>query len=274
MHDNKKYCPVCSSEMTETEYFSKIFKQNNFYCPHCDSYHITDEIDTSDYYAHEYHADFKYGNLPKIFRKLRITGNRAVARFLYFKNHVDIKKNLRILEIGGGKGDNFTVFDKNNIAQLYTIVEPNAEYNLKHKNLEYINDMIEDVDIEKLRNTHSLIMFHVLEHIYDLKAFFELQKNINPKYFYFEVPNCNIEQVRIDSLLNHPHYHHFSKKSLEILAKNKGMNILRLDIIEPVSYHPFKKIAKFKKYFSRINRKHEIFDNEGIYLRGIFTQNN
>lgn len=211
--------------------------------------------------------------MPLIFQKLRITGNRAVARFLYFKTCVELKKNLKILEIGGGKGDNFTVFDKKMKPEMYTIVEPNAEYNLKYNNLQYINDMIENVDIKRLKSQHSLIMFHVLEHIFDLKSFFELQKKINPKYFYFEVPNCNIEKVRTDSLLNHPHYHHFSKKSLELLAQKHNMKILRLDTIEPISYHPYKKVGKFKKYFSRLSGQHEIVGEHGIYLRAVFTQN-
>jgi hypothetical protein len=267
---NNFLCPICKSEMNETDFYNKIFKINNLYCNNCNSYHIVNEIDTSEYYANEYHKNFKYGNLPKIFQKLGITGNRAIARFVYFKKKINLKKNLTFVEIGGGKGDNFTVLNKSYKPKIYTIIEPNPEYNLNHKNLKYKNEMFENIDSEELRNSHTIFMFHVLEHIFDLDAFFVKLKQISPEYFYFEVPNCENITVKEDSLFNHPHYHHFSKKSLEILAQKHNFQIENSNIIEPVSYHPYKKVGKFKKYFSRISGLHEEINSNGLYLRMIF----
>jgi len=270
MQNKNIECPVCKTEMSESKFYNKIFQQNNYYCYNCESYHIVNEIDTSEYYATEYHKDFKYGNLPKIFQKLGITGNRAIARLLYFKNKVKLENNLKFIEIGGGKGDNFTVLNKCCKPLKYTIVEPNPDYNLEYENLEYKNEMFETIVSKNFNGHHSLVMFHVLEHIFNLDNFFVKLKEINPEYFYFEVPNCKNEKVKEDSLLNHPHYHHFSKKSLEILAKQEGIQIESLNIIKPTSYHPYKKVGKFKKYFSRMSKNHEIIDNSGLYLRGLF----
>jgi len=113
-------------------------------------------------------------------------------------------------------------------------------------------------------------MFHVFEHIFDINDFLEKLKQIKPLKFYFEVPNCENETVKIDSLLNDPHYHHFSKKSLEILFNNHSFEKIKLETIEPQSYHPYRKIGFFKRYKLRFIGKNENFEDKGIYLRGIY----
>ena len=56
-------CPVCSSKLSKTEFFNKILKQYNYQCEECESFHIPEEIDISDYYRTEYHAKFTYDNI-------------------------------------------------------------------------------------------------------------------------------------------------------------------------------------------------------------------
>ena len=113
-------------------------------------------------------------------------------------------------------------------------------------------------------------MFHVLEHIFDLDEFFKKIKDINPQYFYFEIPNIDNKKVLDDSLKNHPHYHHFSIKSIEQLLEDQGFTKITLDGINPKSYHPYNKIGFFKRYLQRITGENETVNNKGLYIRGIY----
>ncbi len=109
-------CPICDSELTETEYCSKIYSVNNKYCPHCHSFHITKQnIEDVEYYNKIYHADFKYkiGELKrKLLQFFPVFAFRSMARFDFLKKHVEVKSLSTIIEIGGGTGETFWVFNK------------------------------------------------------------------------------------------------------------------------------------------------------------------
>jgi len=264
-------CPICKSSLEKTDYYNKIFKDYNYFCNSCNSYHIINEVNISDYYTKEYHTKFSYNNsFSKIINKLSFVSNRTLGRFNFLFKHGGIKRNSHFLEIGGTFGEFFNIANKKLKPSSYTIIEPDSKFNRSKKNLKFENKLFEDVDINKFKNIDIVQMFHVFEHIFDLSSFLEKIKLIKPVIFYFEVPNCENEGVKIDSLLNNPHYHHFSKKSIEMLFNNHNFNKIILETIEPQSYHPYKKIEFFKRYKLRFTGKNETFDNNGIYLRGIY----
>ena len=263
-------CPICSAELSSTGIKNEIFNSENFYCSFCHSYHILDKIDDSEYYADKYHSAFNYKKiiLP-IFTKLGLVGNRCVSRYLYINKYIQLPSKMKYLEIGGGSGENFIIYNTKTKPDLYTIIEPNSTFNIQHKKLRYFNDLFENINSEKLIGSDIVIMFHVLEHIYDLDDFFKKIKDINPKFFYFEIPNINNKKVLEDSLKNNPHYHHFSIKSIDYILKKQGFTKIAIDGINPKSYHPYKKVGFFKRYTRRITGKNESFNKTGLYIRGI-----
>jgi len=265
-------CPICSHKLEKTEHFNKIFKAYNYYCSNCNSYHITEEINTSDYYANEYHKKFSYNNfLSTLLNRLSLVSNRTSGRFNFLYQYGNINTNENFLEIGGTFGEFYNIAEKKIKPNSYTIVEPDKEFNREWKNLRFENNLFENIDIKSLGDIDIVQMFHVFEHIFDLDAFLERLKLIKPITFYFEVPNCENDVVKIDSLINNPHYHHFSKKSLEMLFKRLKYELKIIETIEPHSYHPYKKIGFFKRYLRRFTNNHEKFDNSGIYLRAIYN---
>lgn len=264
-------CPVCKTNLEKTEYFNNIFNEYNYYCVSCKSFHIITEKDISKYYSKEYHNKFSYNNFfSKLINKLSLVSNRTISRFNFLYNYGNVTKNLNFLEIGGTFGEFYNIAKKKITPKLYTIVEPDKKFNRIKKGLDFENKLIEDIDILNYEDTNIIQMFHVFEHIFDINGFLEKLKQIKPLMFYFEVPNCENETVKVDSLLNNPHYHHFSKKSLEILFDNYNYKKIKLEIIEPQSYHPYKKIGIVKRYKLRFFGKNEVFNDKGIYLRGIY----
>lgn len=264
-------CPICNAEMENTKIMNTVLNEYNYFCSACDSYHIINKVDVSKYYQEEYHTKFSYkNNLQKVISLLNFSGNRTKAHFKYLNSNIRLNKGENFIEIGGGTGEKYVVFNKHKQPKLYTIIEPDSSFNFKKSNLLHINALFNDVPIEKLNERNIVIMFHVLEHIYDLSAFFEKLKKLEPKYFYFEVPNCRHQIVKEDSLKNHPHFHHFSKQSMDLLLKKNGLHKICLDEIEPVSYHPYKQLSFFFKYFHRLIGKNERKKGNGIYIRGVY----
>ena len=264
-------CPICKSNLEKTDFFNNIFKEYNYYCASCESFHIITEKDISKYYSTEYHNKFSYNNFfSRLINKLSLVSNRTAGRFCFLYKYGNISKSLRFLEIGGTFGEFYNIAQKKIHPKSYTIVEPDKKFNREKSGLIFENKLFEDINIIKYKDVEIIQMFHVFEHIFDVNKFLEKLKLIKPLSFYFEVPNCENQTVRTDSLLNNPHYHHFSKKTLEVLFKNHNFEKLKLEIIEPQSYHPYKKIGLFKRYKLRFAGKNEIFDDNGIYLRGIF----
>ncbi len=263
-------CPVCSAPLQETSSINKIFSVQNHYCKSCDSYHLLDEQDMSRYYSQEYHADFNFKKYKKTsLLKDYFSKPRNFARYHYLNKYSNEKRFDNILEIGGGNGDFFSLIDAKWHPKQYTIVEPNPSYNLDAENLKYYNTLFEDVADSDLSNVDAIVMFHVLEHIYDVDRFLERVKKISPKYLYFEVPNIASEQVKEDSLSNHPHYHHYSEKSLRKLFDKHGFGKYQLDSVMPVTYHPYNKVSTMSRVINKILGKNEVVDAKGLYLRGL-----
>jgi Methyltransferase domain len=268
-------CPICISNIKETGITNRILHLENYYCNNCHSYHVIEKINDAEFYKEQYHTSFKYKTIgSSIFAKVGLVSNRCNARFNYIKKNIKLNRSLNVLEIGGGSGDNFVAFNVKSKLQKFTIIEPDAKFNIQHNKLQYFNSLFEDVDTDLLKNNEIVLMFHVLEHVFDLKAFFTHLKLISPKFFYFEVPNIDNEIVLEDSLNNHPHYHHFSSKSIDYLLKENGFTKVSLDCVMPQSYHPYKKVSFIERYTRRLIGLNETFNPNGIYLRGIYELKN
>ncbi len=267
------HCPICDSLLSETEYTNKIYSQNNSYCSQCHSFHIMQQSEEdSEYYNKTYHADFKYkvSNMKRdILRFFPVFAFRSMARYDFLKKYIPVRNIKTILEIGGGTGETFWVFNKKNSIKQYTIIEPSDAMGLSHPKLKFINNIFENVDVPILGKPDAVLMFHVLEHIFDLDAFFVKLKQTDFKYLYIEVPNIDNDYARTESLLNHPHYHHFSKQSIEILCKKHDLDVVLSSEVAPISYGNVKKMPFLKKYALRFAHKNDQIVAKGDYVRVI-----
>lgn len=270
-------CPICANTLVGSNIINKIYSQENLYCEACNSYHIPEQIDDKAYYENEYHDNFQYKQSAFKYRMTRLfpaLAYRAMARYDYLKRHIALKKHSQFIEVGGGSGENFLVFDTCNNARKYTVVEPGDAFAQSAPNLTHISDIIENTTAEQLGDADLIMMFHVLEHIYDLSAFFNKLKTLDWKYFYFEVPNILNPKAKEDSLVDNPHYHHFSEKSITEMVQSLGFKVVTLDGVEPISYHPFKKVGLLAKYVRRLFHKNEQYPvSDGMYLRCIIENN-
>jgi len=203
-------------------------------------------------------------------KKLSLVSNRTLSRYNYLTKTIPVRKQMSFLEIGGATGESYIIINKHKKPSVYTIIEPSSTFNFSAKNIVFINDLFENVENKNIFAPDIIIMFHVLEHIFNLDEFMNKIKLLQSSYFYFEIPNCKNEQVRNDSLTNHPHYHHFTADSIEKLLLKFGLKKFTLDEIEPISYHPYKKVSKAYRYFNRLIRKNEKITENGLYIRGIF----
>ncbi|MBK8805465.1 MAG: hypothetical protein IPO21_01965 [Bacteroidales bacterium] len=200
-------CPVCNSNVIETQYFNNVYKDNNYYCESCNSYHVFKKIDDSAYYKENYHEKFNYKLSSfkyKLISLLPFIAYRSTSRLVYLKSKLKKIKFKNILEIGAGAGEHFIVFNNYFKLEKYIMVEPGVVIGFKNEKLKVIDSVFEATDISDYKDVELIMMFHVLEHIFDLDDFFEKIKKTGAKYFYFEVPNIANEQCKNLSLLDHP----------------------------------------------------------------------
>lgn len=264
----KYFCPICMSSVDKTNYVNVIFEQTSYFCEHCNYFFIPVEKDVSAYYQTEYHDQFGFTKPPDKYNlKYYFSKPRIYARYRYFRNQTKNRSFQSFLEIGGGNSENFILFDKKYDVEKYVIVEPNSKYNVKAPNLTYINSLFEDVNDNTIKDVEVVLMFHVLEHIFHLDKFFQRIKQMNWKYLYLEVPNIANEKVREDSLLNHPHYHHFSKESIAFLLEKNNIKDYITDSVEPITYHSYKKVGSLSRKLNKVIMRNEKKDPKGMYLR-------
>lgn len=263
-------CPVCSHNLRITNITSKVFLQDNYYCDSCDSFHIIQEKDMSAYYSETYHQEFNFKqHTQDSWLKNYFSKPRNYSRYQFLMRNSKQSDFKNILEIGGGNGDFYSLMNVKNHPDQYTIVEPNPTYNLIADNLQYHNLLFEDVSDNQLQGIDLIVMFHVLEHIFDVDAFFARVKKLGVKYLLMEVPNIIDDRVKEDSLLRHPHYHHYSGKSLKMLIEKQGFQNYTIDSIRPITYHPYDKVPISSRVFNKIIGRNEAADTKGLYLRAL-----
>jgi len=265
-------CPVCTSKIEITQYNNEVFSRENYYCEFCNSFHIVDEKDMSAYYADEYHKDFNFKQYKKAFwLKDYFSKPRNYSRYQFLKKTTEGVEFNNILEIGGGNGDFYSLMNAKGEMDSYTIVEPNPSYNLVAENLLYHNMLFEEVPEDQLIGVDLIVMFHVLEHIFDVDAFFTRVKQLGVKYLFFEVPNIADKRVKEDSLLRHPHYHHYSESSLKMLLDKNGFTKYAISSIRPVTYHPYEITPKISRILNKLMGRNEVADRKGLYLRALIN---
>jgi hypothetical protein len=229
-----------------------------------------EEKDMSAYYTDTYHQEFNFKKQKhSSWLKNYFSKPRNYSRYQFLKRNSEKAEFNNVLEIGGGNGDFYSMMDLKNHPSSYLIVEPNPSYNLVADNLQYHNVLFEELEDDQLGNIDLIVMFHVLEHIYDVDAFFTRVKKLGVKYLLFEVPNIADDRVKEDSMLRHPHYHHYSEQSLKTLLDKNGLEKYTIESIRPITYHPYRKVPIFSRVMNKIIGRNEVTDPKGLYLRAL-----
>lgn len=179
-----------------------------------------------------------------------------------------LTKDLSILEIGAGAGQNTFFFDQ----EGYDInaIEPDQRnvdlINQKLSKPNCIQGYVENFQFNKKYD--CIWLSHVIEHLLRPDQTLQKIKNLlNPNGFIFiEVPNCGFKENLDKTIINQPHTFHFTKKSLSILAQKTNFQIIKCDCLRAATKYEGalnKLLANKFAYYPRI----KCADNEGKYLR-------
>ena len=290
-------CNCCYSENIEQVYDDSFFNLPVMKCMDC-LFHFAmydeDEKNMQKYYNETYWPVFRnihnkkildqkvdnaylIKKLPSpIIKLIEFTGVRkslAYSQFKYLKSYL---KGKTLFEIGPGEGFILELFEKNN----YNVFGMEAS----KENLDIISSKLSNgkieigfaEDISKINKKFDIIILsHVLEHLVDCRKVLLNIKNllVDDGIFFIEVPNCKNFEMLEHSIYTQPHLHHFTKLSLEILLKDLGFKIIRIDTFSANVVSLTDHFKYLLKWIFKIDHYVVAPENQGNNLRIIMTHN-
>jgi len=267
-------CLLCNQNNLETYKTNSFFGLNILKCLNCDLY-ITgrSEKEISDKISHYYSKDFWDERKSEDSIYSNYTDHNSQSKKRNWISQVKycqpwLTKDITIFEIGAGAGQNTFFFDKN--GYNISAIEPDQ------RNVDLINKYLSTPccvqgyaeTLTSDKKYDCVWLSHVIEHLIRPDQILQKTKELlNPNGFIFiEVPNCGFKYNLDRTLLHQPHTFHFTKKSLMLLAKNTGFQIVKCDCFRAATKYEgaFNKILSNKfPYYPRI----KCADNQGKYLR-------
>jgi len=176
----------------------------------------------------------------------------------------NLKKSDQILEIGSNDGYFIDKLKKKNYNNIYGVEPSNDVFEQsKKKKHNVINNFFSHKIVKqkfKLKNKFDLIYSRqVLEHITDLKTFFEeISKSLKDKgYLMLEVPDHDMNYENFDYSFWEEHVNYFNKDTLEILLKKYGYRIIHHETTLFSGKAIIVFAQKIKKISFRIQSKNE-----------------
>lgn len=117
---------------------------------------------------------------------------------------------------------------KYNVKWLEIDKENSKNINNELKKEIIINWNYEELIIEE--KFDIIYLRHVLEHFFDINEVIKkFKNNINKNWIiYINIPNANNEYILNQSINNHPHIYHFTKKSIKNIFEEKWFKTLHL----------------------------------------------
>lgn len=212
--------------------------------------------DLGKYYESESyisHTDSKQSLFDKIYQFIKTITIRQKIKLIEKQTEFSSQEKT-LLDIGCGTGD-FLVACKNHQWKI-TGVEPNAK---ARDNAELKSGKLIVSDILEIENQtfDCITMWHVLEHVPDLKNYIaSLKKILKPNGVLFvAVPNYKSFDAQFYkefwAAYDVPrHLWHFSKKSISLLFKKENMNVVKMIPMKFDSYYVSLLSEKYKRGFS------------------------
>jgi len=293
--DDIKNCMCCNSTNTIPVTDDSFFNFPVFKCEDC-LYHFVsyqdDEKTMQQYYNETYWSVFRNIHNKKIkdqkvddaylIKKLpgpirsivELIGVRKSQAYSQFKYLQPFLKGTTMFEIGPGEGFMLELFEKKNFHVFG--MEASKE------NLQIINSKLNKgeiqigfaEDISKINKKFDVIILsHVLEHLVDCRKVLLKIKNLlkDGGIFFIEVPNCESEKELEHSILTQPHLHHFTKQSIEILLKDMGFEIIKIDTFSAHVVSFWQHLKYLLKWILKIDHYTPASQKQGNYLRIITT---
>lgn len=212
--------------------------------------------DLGKYYESESyisHTDSKQSLFDKVYQFIKTITIRQKIKLIEKQTEFSSQEKT-LLDIGCGTGD-FLVACKNHQWKI-TGVEPNAK---ARDNAELKVAELIVFDISKIENKtfDCITLWHVLEHLPDLKNYISfLKKLLKPNGTLFvAVPNYKSFDAQFYkefwAAYDVPrHLWHFSKKSISLLFKKENMNVVKMIPMKFDSYYVSLLSEKYKTGFS------------------------
>jgi 2-polyprenyl-3-methyl-5-hydroxy-6-metoxy-1,4-benzoquinol methylase len=231
-------CPACLSKNNRF-----YFKKKGFHysvCNNCFTYFINPRP-TVKILDHFYKNSHNY----KLWNKFIFPSSENIRKNKIFKPRVDIcikflkKYNFKkpsILEVGAGFGTFSSLLNKSKYFLKVMAVEPSIDgyLNCKKKNINVINNVIENIQFKKKDRFNIVASFEVIEHLFSPKNFLvNIRKNLTDNgLIIFTCPNGDGFDVRFleknSHIIDHEHLNYFNTNSIKILLKKSGYETLEV----------------------------------------------
>lgn len=197
--------PVLSSKYTD----DKITDQKYGYCEDCGCVQLINLIDPIELYKNAHNITF---NTPTWKEHHQLFANYVLDK---------IKEENTITEIGGMSGvlSNHILKERSDIK--YTCLDI-CDTITDISNITFIQGNCEDYNF---KDTNTIIMSHVFEHLYNPAKFVENISNCNVKQVIVSIPN--MEELLLNKNLNTLHFEHtyyIDKSYITWLFKKNGYN--------------------------------------------------
>ena len=274
----KVSCPACQSKKEKFLLKKAGFRYS--ICINCSTYYMNPRptIKVLDHF-------YKNSQTYDFFNKFIFPSSEKVRREKIFKPRVDEcikfckKYNFNkpsIIDIGAGFGTFCDLSKQSGYFSKVMAIEPSLEgyLNCKKKNINTINDVIENVRFDKKDKFQIVTNFEVIEHLFSPRDFLiNVKKNLASNgLIIFSCPNGDGFDVRFlgkkSNTIDHEHLNYFNPYSIKILLKKSGYKALEvftpgkldIDIIE--SYVNNKSVIIKDPFYQKIfNKKNKELKN-------------
>ena len=234
----KVSCPACQSK--KKKFFLKKEGFRYSICINCSTYYMNPRP-TAKVLEHFY----KNSQLYDFFNKFIFCSSENQRKKKLFKPRVDecIRlckennfKNPSIIDIGAGFGTFCDLLKQSGYFSKIVAIEPSREgyLNCKKKNIDTINDIIENIKFDKKDKFKVATHFEVIEHLFSPRDFLlKIKKNLTANGLtIFSCPNGDGFEVRFlgkeSSTISHEHLNYFNPYSINILLKKTGYKTLKV----------------------------------------------
>ena len=261
-------CPICGNKHSDDfiNCDDHTVSKRSFSIVSCNScgFKFTNPVPPEetigDYYKSEdyvSHSGTKKGLINSVYHAVR---NKTIKQ--KFKLVEGLSSKKKVLDVGCGTGELLNYF-KNNEWEVLGL-EPDSSarkfgvenYGLNVEPLDYLDSI-------KSNSFPVIMMWHVLEHVYNLdEEILKIKDKLESGgYLIVAVPNCDSYDARVYkenwAAYDLPrHLYHFRKKDIQTLFEKHGF---MLEAIKPMKYDAY--------YISMISEKYK----GGNFVRGIFN---
>lgn len=259
----KKNCDICGGAKSE-ELFSEKFSQKNYYYAVCET---CSHVSQFQRYSYKH-----YEKLPCQTQDdyEAHTIRRGDYIFEFIKDHITIKKDFKILDIGCGEGGVMKRLKElipNSHVVGYTLESGkqkiDKDLTIIYKNIETDKQPIDP-------NKYDLIiMSHVVEHLYyPIKTMKNIGNNLKENgILYVEVPSFFKGEVRIPKIFSPEHLSFFTSNSISNLLTKSDFKILKLK--DSIYWGNIKVISK-KSKDDQSTYPLDYMSNNEFYLKRFF----